>query len=183
MESSVSSGSDSIRCSITGITTRESHRSSWVVRRHSSGSNFRRSTTVDPSSMASARWAKPQVWNSGAAMWQRQPWRSGIRDSSETAASIPASLRGAPLGVPVVPEVRMTILECRSGGFRSPVGYVEISDSIVSAVASPSVHAIRRCSMSAFEMRSVNSSSWITTVGCSRSSTSTSCGPANAVFR
>ena len=21
--------------------------------------------------------AKPQVWNSGAAMWVRQPWRSG----------------------------------------------------------------------------------------------------------
>ena len=65
---------------------------------------------------ASARWAKPQVWNSGAAMWVRQPWRSGIRDSSETAASMPASLRGAPFGVPVVPEVRMTIRACRSGG-------------------------------------------------------------------
>ena len=49
------------------------------------------------------------MWNSGAAMWVRQPWRSGIRESSETAASMPASLRGAPLGVPVVPEVRITI--------------------------------------------------------------------------
>ncbi|MGY2702946.1 hypothetical protein ACVW2K_002530 [Nocardioides sp. HB32] len=49
------------------------------------------------------------MWNSGAAMCVRQPYFSGIRDSSETAASIPASLRGAPLGVPVVPDVRITI--------------------------------------------------------------------------
>ena len=82
---------------------------SATVSRQPSGSNLRRSTTVDSSSIASARWAKPQVWNSGAAMWQVQPRRSGIRDSSETAASTPASLRGAPFGVPVVPEVRMMI--------------------------------------------------------------------------
>ena len=55
------------------------------------------------------------MWNSGAAMWVRQPWRSGIRESSDTAASMPASLRGAPLGVPVVPEVRITIRACRLG--------------------------------------------------------------------
>ena len=53
--------------------------------------------------------AKPQVWNSGAAMCTRQPYLSGIRESSEIAASMPASLRGAPFGVPVVPEVRMMI--------------------------------------------------------------------------
>ena len=55
------------------------------------------------------------MWNSGAAMWVRQPWRSGSRDISETAASMPASLRGAPFGVPVVPEVRITIRAWRSG--------------------------------------------------------------------
>ena len=49
------------------------------------------------------------MWNSGAAMCTRQPYLSGIRDSSEIAASTPASLRGAPFGVPVVPEVRMMI--------------------------------------------------------------------------
>ena len=53
--------------------------------------------------------AKPQVWNSGAAMCTRHPYFSGIRESSEIAASMPASLRGAPFGVPVVPEVRMMI--------------------------------------------------------------------------
>ena len=55
------------------------------------------------------------MWNSGAAMWVRQPARSGIRDSSDTAASMPASLRGAPLGVPVVPEVRITIAGVAGG--------------------------------------------------------------------
>ena len=59
--------------------------------------------------------AKPHVWNSGAAMCTVQPWRSGIRESSEIAASMPASLRGAPFGVPVVPEVRMMIRVWWSG--------------------------------------------------------------------
>ena len=57
-----------MRCSITGITTSESHRSSSTASRHPSASNLRRSTTVEPSSNDSARWANPQVWNSGAAM-------------------------------------------------------------------------------------------------------------------
>ena len=62
-----------IRWSITGITTSESQRSDSVTARQPSGSNLRRSTIVEPSSIASARWAKPQVWKSGAAMWVRQP--------------------------------------------------------------------------------------------------------------
>ena len=37
---------------------------------------------------------------------------SGSRDSSAVAASMPASLRGAPFGVPVVPEVRIMIRLC-----------------------------------------------------------------------
>ena len=66
-------GSAMIRCSITGMTTIASQRSSWVTRRHSSGSNLRRSTTVSPISADSMKWAKPQVWNSGAATWVRMP--------------------------------------------------------------------------------------------------------------
>ncbi len=81
---------------MTGITTSDSHPSWATVRRQPSGSKRRRSTTVEPSSMASARWAKPQVWNSGAATWVRHPWRSGIRLSSDTAASRPAPVRAAP---------------------------------------------------------------------------------------
>ena len=62
-----------MRCSITGMTTIASQRSAWVTLRHSSGSKRRRSTTVSPISAESMKWAKPQVWNSGAAMWVRMP--------------------------------------------------------------------------------------------------------------
>ena len=54
------------------------------------------------------KWAKPQEWNSGAAMWV--VWRalSGIFDKSDTAGSSDwGEPRDAPLGVPVVPLVRM----------------------------------------------------------------------------
>ena len=176
-----------MRWSITGITTIDWHRSACVVRSASTGSKVRRSTTVEPSSIASARCAKPQVWNSGAAMWVRHPARSGIRDSSDTAASMPASLRGAPLGAPVVPEVRITIRAWRAGGCRSLSSYAVTSRSRVSSVpeasGSPSVHASTRRSRSAPASSPVNSSSWITMLGASRSSTSTSCGPAKAVLR
>ena len=60
-----------IRWSITGMTTRASHRSSRTTRRQSSGSKRLVSTIVVPRSMLRARWAKPHVWNSGAAMWTR----------------------------------------------------------------------------------------------------------------
>ena len=98
------------------MTTSASHRSSRTTRRQPSGSKRRVSTIVVPSSMLSARWANPHVWNSGAAMCIRWPARSGTRSRMATAASIPASLRGAPLGVPVVPEVRITTRLCRAGG-------------------------------------------------------------------
>ena len=116
----------------------------------------------------------------------RQPARSGIRESRETAASMPASLRGAPLGVPVVPEVRITMRAWRSGGCRSPSSYADTSCSSVSGPSdppSPSVHARTRRSTWAPASRPVNSSSCTTRLGASRSSTSTSCGPAKAVLR
>ena len=134
--------------------------------------------------MPSARWAKPHVWNSGAAMWVRQPYRSGSRDSIDTAASMPASLRGAPLGVPVVPEVRITIRVWWSG--RAEVvgrGTTRSATRRVSSWSSESAQATSRLSTDASARSSVNSSSWITTAGSSRSSTSTSCGPAKAVLR
>ncbi len=175
-----------MRCSITGITTMDRHRSSCVVRSAVIGSNLRRSTTVEPSSMASARCAKPQVWKSGAAMCVRQPARSGIRESRETAAPMPGSLRGAPFGVPVVPEVRITMRACRTGGWRSPSSYADTSRSSVSGPLGPgsaSVHPSTRRSTRAPPSTAPNSSSWITMLGASRSSTSRSCGPANAVLR
>ena len=71
--SRVSSGSDVIRCSITGITAIESHCSEVAASRHDSGSKRRRSTIVEPSSIESAKCANPHVWKSGAAMCVRQP--------------------------------------------------------------------------------------------------------------
>ena len=63
-----SSESFMIRCIITGITIRASTSYFWMVSRQSSGLNLRRSTIVEPSSIAMFRWAQPQVWNSGATM-------------------------------------------------------------------------------------------------------------------
>ena len=115
------------------MTTSESQSSSTSVLRQVSGSNLRRSTTVEPSSMASAKCAQPQVWNSGAATCERQPDFSGSRDSSAVAASMPASLRGAPFGVPVVPEVRMMMRLCLAGAAWSAGEPCSISDSSVTA--------------------------------------------------
>ena len=89
---------------------------------------------------------------------------------------MPASLRGAPLGVPVVPDVRITIRVVLRG-LGSSVEYDEISDSTVVVVVGVA-QATSRLSTDASARRSVNSSSWITMVGSSRSSTSTSWGPA-----
>ena len=57
-----------IRCIITGMTMSASTSCSWIVSRQSAGSNLRRSTIVEPSSIAMFRCAQPQVWNSGATM-------------------------------------------------------------------------------------------------------------------
>ena len=176
-----------MRWSMTGITTIDWHRSSCTVRRAAAGSKERRNTTVEPSSIASARCAKPHVWKRGAAMWVRHLARSGIRESNATAASMPASLRGAPLGEPVVPDVRITIRACRSGGCRSPSSYAVTSCSRVSLPVLPpvslSVQASTGRSTWAPASMPVNSSSWMIRLGASRSSTSTSCGPAKAVLR
>ena len=62
-----------MRCSITGMTTIPSQSCSSVTASAASGSNFRFSTIVWPSSSDSIMCAKPQVWNSGAAMCTVQP--------------------------------------------------------------------------------------------------------------
>ena len=57
-----------IRCIITGMTISASQSCSWIVSRQSFGSNLRRSTIFEPSSIAMLRCAQPHVWNSGATM-------------------------------------------------------------------------------------------------------------------
>ena len=66
--------------------------------------------------MAPARWLKPHAWNSGAAIIVDSSACSGIFENS--AAAGPSELgvgREAPLGVPVVPEVRITALPISDG--------------------------------------------------------------------
>ena len=67
--------------------------------------------------MPSVKCAKPQAWNSGAAIIVFSRAFSGIRDSSAaTGSSDFGWLREAPFGVPVVPEVRITALPGSAGG-------------------------------------------------------------------
>ena len=114
------------------------------------------------------------------------PWRIGIFDSSDTAGSIDCGeLRLAPLGVPVVPEVRMIALPISSGGTGASFEPFSISSSRVgSSRSSESCQPMKRLRRSAAsDSRSVNSSSNTIPTGFSRLTTSVSCGPANAVFR
>ena len=114
--------------------------SCWAVSESvASGSNLRLSTTVVDRPIASVKCAKPQAWNSGAAIIVRSRERSGIRSSSAaTGSSDCGCLRLAPFGVPVVPEVRMTALPWSGGGVRSDVSPRAISSSSVVSLRSPS---------------------------------------------
>ena len=93
-----------------GTTTRPS---ASVARRSAasvaSGSNRDCSTAVDDKPRPTPRWARPQAWNSGAAMTTVSRARIGIVSSSGVSASTPPDVdRAAPFGRPVVPDVRMT---------------------------------------------------------------------------
>ena len=106
-----------MRWSITGTTT-SAVQPCWAVSDSvASGSNLRLSTIVEDRPMPSVKCAKPQAWNSGAAIIVFSRAFSGIRDSSAaTGSSDFGWLREAPFGVPVVPEVRMIALPGSSGG-------------------------------------------------------------------
>jgi hypothetical protein len=87
--------------------------------------------------MPSVKWAKPHAWNSGAAIIVRPRALSGIRASRAAAGSSDLGWpRLAPLGVPVVPEVRMIAL---------PSGAVEADPTRVPSgeVLERAVHASR----------------------------------------
>ena len=67
--------------------------------------------------MPMVKCAKPHAWNSGAAIIVTSLACSGIFDSSAAAGSSDVGdWREAPLGVPVVPEVRITVLLGSEGG-------------------------------------------------------------------
>jgi hypothetical protein len=129
---SVSSGSSRIRCSITGTTTSAAH-SCWAVSdRVASGSNRRRITSVEDSASPSVKCAKPQEWNIGAAIIVRSRAWSGMTDSSAaTGSRFFGCERAAPLGVPVVPEVRIVARPRAAGGTTSDGSPASISASSV----------------------------------------------------
>ena len=71
----------------------------------------------------------PHEWNMGAAIIVGSSALSGIFENSEAIGSIESGcLRCAPFGVPVVPEVRMTMRPFSSGGSR-PDGSPEATRS------------------------------------------------------
>ena len=77
------------------------------------GLKRRRSTSVEPSIIAMVACRKPSAWNIGAGSDVTSPALNGTWDSTPPiGASDGGVLRLAPLGVPVVPLVRMMIDEC-----------------------------------------------------------------------
>ena len=112
-----------------------------------SGSNLRRRTSVEESTSPSVKCAKPQEWNIGAAIIVCSRALSGMRISSAAAgSSVSGWLREAPLGVPVVPEVRITTRPFSAGGTTSEGSPPSIrSSSIGSSTGSePSRQAMKR---------------------------------------
>ena len=134
-----------MRWSITG-TTASAVQPCWAVSDSvASSSNLRLSTIVDDRPMPSVKCAKPQAWNSGAAIIVFSRAFSGILSSSAaTGSSDLGWLREAPLGVPVVPEVRITALPASFGGITPAGSPRSIRLSSVASFVSPSgsVHAM-----------------------------------------
>ena len=111
-----------MRWSITGTTTSAVQPCCAIALSVSSGSNLRRMTSVVLSAMPSVKCAKPQEWNIGAASIVCSRARSGIMLNSAAAGSSDSGWRRwAPLGLPVVPLVRMTTRPFWDGGSRSVV--------------------------------------------------------------
>ena len=97
-----------IRSSITGTSAMPVARCSSASARVASGSNLRRSTIVQAMVAAMTICPKPHAWKVGAATTTVSSPCHGIRSSIAASSSGPPPLRVAPLGVPVVPEVRST---------------------------------------------------------------------------
>src|ERR1700710_1136875 len=77
------------------------------------GLNLRRRTKVSPNIIAIVACRNPSAWNIGAGNDVTSPERNGTCDNTPPmGANDGGELRLAPLGVPVVPLVRMMILEC-----------------------------------------------------------------------
>ena len=102
-----------MRDSITGTTTIAVTLFFSMSASTVGGLKRRRSTSVEPSIIAMVACRKPSAWNIGAGSDVTSPALNGTWDSTPPiGASDGGVLRLAPLGVPVVPLVRMMIDEC-----------------------------------------------------------------------
>ena len=89
--------------------------------------------------MPSAQLAKPQAWNSGAAIIVRSRAFKGMTERSEAIGSIVLGIeRSAPFGVPVVPLVRMIARPGCSGGDTSATSPRSIRSSSSASSTLPS---------------------------------------------
>ena len=126
----VLSSSSSMRESITGTTTIAVARCFSMSASTVAGLNRRRSNSVDPSIIAMVACRKPSAWNIGAGSEVTSLALNGTADSTPPiGASDGGALRLAPLGVPVVPLVKMMIDECllALGGGALPVRAIRSS--------------------------------------------------------
>lgn len=110
-------GRSRIRRIITGTNAATVTWCSAIRESDASGSNVSGSTNVTPSALPSDSVSKPNEWNSGAGTYTTSLRRSGTVASSPAIAAGPLdrALRAAAFGVPVVPDVWMTIRPCRRG--------------------------------------------------------------------
>ena len=109
----VFSSSSSRRDSITGTTTSAVALFFSMSASTVAGLKRRRNTSVEPSIIAMVACRKPSAWNIGAGSEVISLALNGTCDSTPPiGASDGGVLRLAPLGVPVVPLVRMMIDEC-----------------------------------------------------------------------
>jgi hypothetical protein len=106
-----------MRFSIVGTTTSTSTRWRSIRARVSSASKTGGSTTVHPSAVAIVYWPSPCAWNSGAGIRHTEPASIGTTLRNQASGSRPeARAIRAPLGAPVVPDVRITMRPSSGGG-------------------------------------------------------------------
>src|SRR5947209_5667154 len=132
-----SSPTSTMRDSITGTTTIAvalcSSRLSSVV----SGSNRRRTTSVEPSPTPTIACMNPRAWNIGTHSSVTSRARNGtLLSRPPISDNERGSERGAPFGVPVVPLVRIVIFGHSAGLGGSVVSPPSISASSVSSQGS-----------------------------------------------
>ena len=109
---SILASASSMRDSITGTTTTAVTLRSAMSWSTVAGLNRRRSTRVEPSVAAMVACRKPSAWNIGEGSAVTSPALNGTDESTPPrGARLGGVCRVAPLGVPVVPLVRMMIDE------------------------------------------------------------------------